>query len=234
MMRDNYDCNYVQWQDSFNSDLKPFRGYTDTICVTIPITVQPFQQDFELLNKGAIGLDLPIWYNIQNGNKRILIIAQDPLRSKQWYAECRDAVISSPFAQHDAEHRKRGNGGKMVNELICQLVRDGFGVYLTDARKYFVYDHPTSDEHSKARMDNYARILKSEIELVNPALCVCLGRQAEQVLSAMNLGVDYIVLPHLSGTARGAIVKRFPELGTLGATIENIVKEYKETIVKSL
>ncbi len=234
MMRENYDCSYVEWQDRFNNDLKPFRGYTDTTCVTIPISKQPFQQDFELLNKGAIGLDLPIWYNIQDKNKRILIIAQDPLRNKQWYSACRDAVISSPFALHDAEHRKRGNGGKIVHSLICRLAADGYGIYLTDARKYFIYDHPTSDEFSKTKMESYTKILKMEIELVKPSLCVCLGKQAGQLIANMNIGLDYIVLPHLSGTARGAIVKRFPQLKTSGATVDNIAKEYTDKIVKGL
>lgn len=232
VMRDNFDYNYAEWQGRFGKGMQPFRGYIDTTAVTIPITQQPFHSDFAAMNKGAIGLDLPTWFNIKNYRPRIMLIAQDPLRSNKWYNECHDAVISSPFGLHDATHRVKGNGGKMVYELVWRLASVGYGVYLTDAAKYFIYDHKTTDEYTETRINRYADILRKEIAEVNPILCVCFGHKAGRVLYDTGTLTDYVVLPHLSGTARGAIIRKFPELKTKGATVENIVELYANEIIR--
>lgn len=104
-MKEGYDFSYEQWQSLFTEELKPFRGYTDTTGIMMPIKHPKFKTDFEQLGKGAIGVDLPTWFNIQNNNPRIMLIAQDPLRSNKWYGECKDAVLSSPFGLHDDTHR---------------------------------------------------------------------------------------------------------------------------------
>lgn len=232
VMRENFDYNYVEWQGRFGNGMQPFRGYTDTTAVTISITQQPFQSDFVAMNKGAIGLDLPIWFNINRDRPRIMFIAQDPLRSNKWYNECHDAVISSPFGLHDATHREKGNGGKMVYELVWRLASAGYGVYLTDAAKYFICDHKTTNAYTKTRIDLYANILREEIDEVDPVQCVCFGREAERVLYDTGTFTDYVVLPHLSGAARGAMIRKFPELKTRWATVENIVELYSDEITR--
>ena len=228
-MRNGYDYPYTEWQKVFTEDLKPFNGYTDTTSVTIPIGSTQLGSDIKALHKGAIGVDLPTWFNIQ-GNKHIMIVAQDPLRSSKWYGECFDAVISSPFGQQDLGHRQRANGGKMMSLLVEQIVSNGYGVYLTDANKFFIHDHKTTDMFSAAHMDMYAEIMRQEIEFVKPAVIVCLGKRAEILCKKMGLQ-NILKLPHLSGTARGAIVKRFPRLEDVGATAENITEEYAREIV---
>ena len=231
-MRNGYDYPYTEWQKVFTEDLKPFNGYTDTTSVTIPIGSTQLGSDIKALHKGAIGVDLPTWFNIQ-GNKHIMIVAQDPLRSSKWYGECFDAVISSPFGQQDLGHRQRANGGKMMSLLVEQIVSNGYGVYLTDANKFFIHDHKTTDMFSAAHMDMYAEIMRQEIEFVKPAVIVCLGKRAERICRKMGLP-NILALPHLSGTARGAIVRKFPRLERAGATAENIAEEYAEEIVKEI
>ncbi|MEE1301162.1 MAG: hypothetical protein UHD64_00140 [Bacteroidales bacterium] len=238
-MKEGYDFSYEQWQSLFTEELKPFRGYTDTTGIMLPIKHPKFKTDFEQLGKGAIGVDLPTWFNIQNNNPRIMLIAQDPLRSNKWYGECKDAVLSSPFGLHDATHRDSPKGGKMVNEFIHRLVSAGNAVYLTDARKYFIYDHKTSDKYADTRKQDYLSILKKEIEIVKPKLCVCLGNRASSIMYdiATNNGelqISCISLPHLSGAARGAIVKRYPLLLERKATATNIAEQYANEIIGCL
>ncbi len=228
-MRNGYDYPYTEWQKIFTEDLKPFNGYSDTTSVTIPIGNTQLGSDIKALHKGAIGVDLPTWFNIQD-NKHIMIVAQDPLRSSKWYGECIDAVISSPFGQQDLEHRQRANGGKMMSLLVGRLVSSGYGVYLTDANKFFIHDHKTTDMFSAAHIDVYAEIIRWEIELVKPAVIVCLGKRAEILCKKMGLQ-NIWALPHLSGTARGAIVRKFPRLEKVGATAENIAEEYAREVV---
>ena len=237
-MKNGYDYSYEQWQELFTDDLKPFCGYTDTTGVTMPIKQELFRRPFERTGVGSIGLDLPTWFSVNEHNPRIMLIFQDPLRGK-CYQDCKDAVLSSPFSLHDASHRNRANGGKMVNELVKYLISKGIGVYLTDAYKYFVGDTKIRAGFSLLFADNYAEILEKEIEIVKPTLCVCLGNRAGRVMYDVatanpELLISYIVLPHLSGTARGAIIKRFPVLKDLGATANNIAEMYAKHILAEI
>lgn len=237
-MRGGYNFSYAEWQSLFTENLKPFRGYTDTTAVTMPIKHELFKQDFERIGKGSIGLDLPTWFNIEEDKPRIMLIFQDPLRSK-WYQDCQDVVLSSPFGLHDAKHRSLAGGGKMANELVKRLTDSGLGVYLTDSLKYFIYDHKTSDKYADTRKNKYVEVLKKEIEIVKPTLCVCLGNRAGSIMYDVatenpELLISCITLPHLSGAARGAIVKRFPILKDLGANAQNVAEQYSNEILAQI
>ena len=77
--------------------------------------------------RGAIGLDLPTWFNLKNNDKRIMLVAQDPLRDNTWYSDidkfpkgktgckedyiCIDALVASPFGLHGKSWRDKKNGG---------------------------------------------------------------------------------------------------------------------------
>ena len=230
-MRQGYDCTYDEWQSLFTPQLHPFDNYPDTTAVTMPVRHEPFSQDFAGIGQGAIGLDLPTWFNIRPGNRRVMLVFQDPLRDADSYGACCDAVLSSPFGLHDKTHREHPHGGKMAEELVKRLVAAGYGVYLTDARKYFVHDRKTTRAYSRTRMPLYADILKREIDLVQPAVCLAIGRVAERALAAVVTDVPRGELPHLSGTARGAMVKRYPQLKEIGATAGHIAQVYTGEII---
>ena len=239
-MKDGYKFTYHEWRNIFTDKLKPFREeWDDTTAVTIPIKHKLFKQDFERIGKGSIGLDLPTWFNIEKDNPRIMLIFQDPLRGK-YYQECKDAVLSSPFGLQDATHRSRKNGGKMANELVRHLINNGYGVYLTDARKYFIGDHQTSDAYSLVFTKTYTDILAKEISIVKPNLCVCFGNRANSIMYDVTtenpeLLITYIKLPHLSGTARGAIKNQFKILDKIGgATADNIAEVYAKEIISHI
>ena len=78
----------------FSKGVEPFtpkgwnRYYEDTITVPIPITHPDFKDLTTRTEKrGAIGLDLPTWFNLKNTDKRIMLVAQDPLRGNTWYSD---------------------------------------------------------------------------------------------------------------------------------------------------
>jgi len=239
-MKDGYNFTYPEWRNIFTDKLKPFREeWNDTTAVTMPIKHKLFKQDFERIGKGSIGLDLPTWFNIEEDKPRIMLIFQDPLKG-ECYQYCKDAVLSSPFGLQDATHRNRKNGGKMANELVKRLINYGYGVYLTDARKYFIGDHRTSDAYSLVFAKTYADILAKEISIVKPSLCVCFGNRANSIMYDVTteypeLLISSISLPHLSGTARGKIVSEFREqLQGLRATADNIAEVYAKEIISHI
>jgi NAD(P)-dependent dehydrogenase (short-subunit alcohol dehydrogenase family) len=84
--------------------------------------------------------------------------------------------------------------------------------------------------------------LQKEIESVKPTLCVCLGNRANSIMYDVITETEYpellissITLPHLSGTARGAIVKQFEkQLKGMRATANNIAEVYAKEIIDKI
>ena len=209
----------------FSKGVEPFtpkgwtRYYEDTITVPIPITHPDFKDLTTRTEKrGAIGLDLPTWFNLKNTDKRIMLVAQDPLRGNTWYSDvdkfpkgktgckenyiCIDALVASPFGLHGKSWRDKKNGGGRMALLVEKLIEHGYGVYLTDCRKYFVYDHKESAEYSKEKKSIYKAILQKEIGIVNPQRIVAVGNEAYDYCHEL-IGDDVRLLhvPHISGLA---------------------------------
>ena len=240
----------------FSKGVEPFtpkgwnRYYEDTITVPIPITHPDFKDLTTRIEKrGAIGLDLPTWFNIKNTDKRIMLVAQDPLRDNTWYSDvdnpdvpektgckenyiCIDALVASPFGLHGKSWRDKKNGGGRMALLVEKLIEHGYGVYLTDCRKYFVYDHKESAEYSKKKKNIYKAILQKEIGIVNPQRIVAVGNEAYDYCHEL-IGDDARLLhvPHISGLAAKK-QKIFFELDeNKKTTIEELVERYAKYII---
>ena len=240
----------------FSKGVEPFtpkgwnRYYEDTITVPIPITHPDFKDLTTRTEKrGAIGLDLPTWFNLKNNDNRIMLVAQDPLRDNTWYSDvdnpdvpentgckedyiCIDALVASPFGLHGKSWRDKKNGGGRMALLVEKLIEHGNGVYLTDCRKYFVYDHKESAEYSKKKKNIYKAILQKEIGIVNPQRIVAVGNEAYDYCHEL-IGDDARLLhvPHISGLAAKK-QKIFFELDeNRKTTIEELVEKYVEYII---
>lgn len=239
----------------FSKGVEPFtpkgwnRYYEDTITVLIPITHPDFKDLTTRTEKrGAIGLDLPTWFNMKNTDKRIMLVAQDPLRGNTWYSDvdkfpkgktgckenyiCIDALVASPFGLHGKSWRDKKNGGGRMALLVEKLIEHGNGVYLTDCRKYFVYDHKESAEYSKKKKNIYKAILQKEIGIVNPQRIVAVGNEAYDYCHEL-IGDDARLLhvPHISGLAAKK-QKIFFELDeNKKTTIEELVERYAKYII---
>ena len=202
-------------------------SYSDTSNVRIPITHNCFSQlrdkAIALINDNkpedercgaVIGLDLPAWFNMRS-DKRIMIVAQDLLRDPRWYFNCKDAICSTPFGLHGREWREDGRGGRRMAFLVEKLIKLGYGVYLTDAYKYFLKGWKdnkaigftlTNDSDIISR---YGNILKREVAIIQPEKIVTLGRAAHKALDMVigNIDCDVLNLTHFSGSAQGTFLK---------------------------
>ena len=230
---------------TFSEGLCPFtpknrtKPYSETTAVPVPMTHPDFTDLTTRTEKrGAIGLDLPTWFNIRDGHPVIMLVTQDPLRSAEWYGDkvsdnylCTDAVVSSPFGLHDAEHRGNGNGGKRMWLLVKELIGKGYGVYLTDCRKYFVYSHKESDRYTTDKKTTlYKAILHKEIDLVEPQKIVALGADARSYCGS--IGIETFPersLPHFSGAAGKQIKAHFDYEGS--RSIAELAKMYADEIL---
>ena len=226
------------------------RYYEDTITVPIPITHPDFKDLTTRTEKrGAIGLDLPTWFNIKNTDKRIMLVAQDPLRDNTWYSDvdnpdvpektgckenyiCIDALVASPFGLHGKSWRDKKNGGGRMALLVEKLIEHGYGVYLTDCRKYFVYDHKESDIYSLKKKAIYKRILEKEISIIRPGCIAAMGNQAYSYCKEL-LGNDPRVkyAPHFSGAATWKAKDFFDIPPKQKVSIEELAEKYVEYII---
>ena len=178
-----------------------------------------------------------------------MLVAQDPLRDNTWYSDvdnpdvpektgckenyiCIDALVASPFGLHGKSWRDKKNGGGRMALLVEKLIEHGNGVYLTDCRKYFVYDHKESAEYSKKKKNIYKAILQKEIGIVNPQRIVAVGNEAYDYCHEL-IGDDARLLhvPHISGLAAKK-QKIFFELDeNKKTTIEELVERYAKYII---
>jgi uracil-DNA glycosylase len=199
-MRNNFDLNYEEWNDNLTTEGAHLR-YTH-ICI-------PSQEThfYEIAECNTIGLDLPTWSNVINGNSTIMFVAQDPLRDKNQYGNCNEIVISSPFGVHDAIHRN-GRHGEVYYNIFSKIIEKGYGVYLTDIRKFYA-EGSESKYFTKKNLERYNQILQDEIDIVKPILIVAFGKDAKKSLVKIDHKKEVLPLIHPSGAARGHIKERY-------------------------
>ena len=178
-----------------------------------------------------------------------MIIAQDPLRGNTWYSDvdkfpkgktgrkedyiCVDALVSSPFGLHGRDWRENKRGGGRMALLVEKLIKHGYGVYLTDCRKYFVYDASESAEYSKGKKEIYKAILYKEIDIVNPKSIVTLGNQAYSYCHELiDDDARLLYVPHFSGAATWKAKDFFNIPGTQKVSIEELAEKYAEYIIR--
>jgi hypothetical protein len=224
-MRNNFDLNYEEWQDCFTTKGKPFRGYDGTTAICIPTKETHFP---ELQDFNRIGLDLPTWSNINTHKPTVMFVAQDPLRS-DWYRECNDIVVSSPFGVQDATHRCSRHG-EVYFSIFSEIVEKGYGIYLTDTKKFYLKGD-NSASYTKKQTQIYDEILKQEIEIVKPKIIVTFGKQAQRSIIEIDGEDRLLPLIHPSGASRGHIKKRYK---TADCSNKKIAEIYIETILYSL
>ena len=231
---------------NFSKGVEPFmpkgwtRHYEDTITVPIPITHPNFiDLSTRTEHRGAIGLDLPTWFNLKDNDRRIMIIAQDPLRGNKWYFDaffkdgnyvCIDALVASPFGLHGKSWRDTKSGGGRMKLLVGKLIEQGYGIYLTDCRKYFVYDHKESDIYSSAKKGIYKDILKKEIDIIRPECIVAMGNKAyNYCVELLGNNPKLKHLPHFSGAATWRAKQEFDIKDKV--SIEELADRYVTKIV---
>lgn len=146
-----------------------------------------------------VGHDLPIWldrpldkdypnepedaFDFKN-QKRIMIIAQDPLRSIGGVGKM---YISSVFGLHSKDWRRDLTTTKIFNKLL----KEQCCLYLTDYNKFFVEGRTKSNKHVKFLTGNFQKMLFDEISLFHPDLIVTWGQQASYSLLNKYKSINY-------------------------------------------
>lgn len=239
-MRNNYDCINTEW--SFTTEHKRFEPLETSTSIAVPICLQHYSE--MLKDCSAIGVDLPTWYNMNSQQKKIMFIAQDPLRSKDYYGGkkgskyiCNDIILSSPFGTHDKIYRE-SRFGKLYFSIFQELISQDYGVYLTDINKFYVGVKSTSFKSSQLK-DDFQKMLEKEIEIIKPDLIVTFGGLPTRFFSQGKSwswfesfeSKEFKILPmvHPSPAARGTGELKIL-LKEMGAADQNLIDKYVELI----
>lgn len=230
-MRNNFDKTYDEWQNSFSTSGRPFRNYSDTTSICIPSAKTCFP---EISQFTQIGLDLPTWINIKAEKPVIMFISEEPVRSDR-YEKCTEIVASSPFSIHEKEHRECKNGD-LYTDLFEQLIEQGYGIYLTQAKKIYTKGTGSKPFAIKSR-PQFKEILDKEIELVKPELIILLGAFPARLFHMdykfyqknKYQGISTLPLAQPSGAERG-FVKIFLKLQEF--TQKDVADQYAALILQ--
>lgn len=146
-----------------------------------------------------VGHDLPIWldrpldkdypnepedaFDFKN-QKRIMIIAQDPLRSIGGVGKM---YISSVFGLHSKDWRRN----LITTQIFNELLNEQCCLYLTDFNKMFIDGSITSSKHVAPLKEIFSKTLKDEIDLFKPELVVTWGQQATNSLLSEYKIINY-------------------------------------------
>ena len=221
----------------FSSGVTPFKDYDDTTSVPIPIKHPLFK---DISHKAIISLDFPVWFNLLNSSKVVMIVAQDPMpRDREAYEGCDDAICSTTFGLHSITWRNKHNGGKRLWLLVLSLINKGYGVYITDSYKYYIQSRDGKYiSPSEENISSYRSSLVSEITIVEPSIIVSFGNRAASLLE--NLQLDETIppriinLPHFSGNAQDAIKKFFDFPHDKRFSIEAQAEQFAHYIINQI
>jgi len=128
------------------------------------------------------GHDLPVWMcrdNAQIG-KRVMVIAQDPLRSDM---DAGAMYLGSPFGLHCKSYREDWHVSNFM-DILWGLLEGGVVVYATDYMKWFANKPGWVVSHLNRAKECSVWILQKEIDAFQPDLIVTFGRQASGCINS--------------------------------------------------
>lgn len=142
----------------------------------------------EVENKNELtsfGIDLPVWFTSDKSEKKIMILAMDPLRAKD---PENSSIVSfnSPFTIH----KKTKNN---YFPSIFSLTYD-FDLYITDVFKVFYRFIENQDKLSNQDKNFiinklHTDLLEKEIEIFKPNLILCLGKHSINSLAIIDQSI---------------------------------------------
>lgn len=209
---------YEAWERGEKAgDIKDKEGSITNVCRTKLLESQLVPEESFLL-----GVDLPYWTgNIENPNKKIMIVGIDPLRDLKSFKNAEAHILntvtlSTPFAFHAIKEDKKNK----FKFFVDSLSQDNF-IYFTDIYKTFFKSGFTKqgrsyDFYSRLKDNNSVKqMLFDEIELIKPDIIITLGELTYTQLTSKKIElkrnlfkespkkfkeVPVLALPHISGS----------------------------------
>ncbi len=171
------------FKKGFNNNIYNLKTDQYDINKYIPIQKEKiYDKEDEWINTG---IDMPICFSTPMSKKTIFIVGQDPLRNEQYYDSEHPnneyAIIGTPYSLHNNYYRK--NRFKELFSLIQSIVKEMEAkVYISDIYKiYFAVNKDPSINILRFTENTiHKKILKEEIDLLEPDLIISFGIKATE------------------------------------------------------
>jgi len=144
------------------------------------------------LSNRVCGYDLPCSFSGKDWNGRYLLFCfQDPLRTKEAKMGIAGVLAGIPFGLASNRMRLKRMGYGVVWATVLAAIEAGFGVWVTDARKFWVDPNnplPPEDESELTKIQQ--ETLADEIRLLKPEKVFSFGDHANNALRDLGVKVS--------------------------------------------
>jgi hypothetical protein len=229
ILEDDLNRMYTEFMSEFDTERKSSsEGFIKS---EVNRVNHNYRKSIKDLN-GLIGVDLPAMFESDSESGKIMILAQDPLRSAKDFKQEGKVLIGTPYALHSSFYRE--GSSNLYYQLLIEIGRFYRFSYLTDVAKVYAESSNIigllkKGSHNEVKESAY-KTLAFEIKEIKPNTILAMGTIAQnalnqesmkQVLAENNIRV--IKTPHLR--ARHSTWKN---LG--GSTDEQKLKYIRDTI----
>lgn len=176
-----------------------------------------------------IGIDLPTIFESDIASGKIIVLAQDPLRSTKDFCHEGKVIIGTPYALHSRYYRNKSS--KLYFQIINGLSHNYRNIYLTDVLK--VYAEGSNLTSNKILLEVAYKLLYKEIKELKPDKILAMGSLASKALTEKEISafckdknIEIVNTPH--PRARHEI---WLEAGANGSTDTEKVKHIIKKVI---
>lgn len=153
---------------------------------------------------GLIGLDLPTLFESKSTSGKLMILAQDPLRSAKDFKHEGKVIIGTPYALHSKKYRD--SSSNLYFQMISELGKSFKEFYLTDVVKVYAEGSNLIGMLRKSNAEYLKNMLALEINTIMPDTILAMGKIAQDTLDAKEIKevieknkIQRINTPHMRG-----------------------------------
>ena len=180
-----------------------------------------------------IGIDLPTLFESKASSGKLMILAQDPLRSAKDFEHEGKVIIGTPYALHSNFYRD--GSSKLYYHILLRLTDLFKEFYLTDVAKVYAEGSQIIGMLTKSNGENLKKVLASEINAIIPDTILAMGNIAQGALDSSEIrliieknNIQIIDTPHIRAHHNAWL-----KAGAKGSKNENKLEYIFEKIVKT-
>lgn len=197
------------------------------------IKINPIYRNEIIDLNGLIGIDLPTLFESKASSGKLMILAQDPLRSAKDFKHEGNVIIGTPYALQSNFYRD--GSSKLYYHMLLSLMDLFKEFYLTDVAKVYAEGSNIIGMLGKSNGANLKKVLASEINVIMPDTILAMGNIAQSALDSSEIklvieknNIQRVDTPHIRAHHNAWL-----KAGAKGSKNKNKLEYIFEKIVKA-